>query len=909
MSEPIRTVTVADRPSAEPGSSTATGGGATAVEPVRLTAPPGYELGEEIGHGGMGVVYRARDLELNREVAVKILLPKYAPGSPTARRFTDEAQITSQLQHPGVPPVYRVGQLPDGRPFLAMKLIKGDTLDVLLKGRPAGSAPWLGVFEGVCQAVGYAHAHGVIHRDLKPANVMVGSFGEVQVMDWGLAKILASRERERPEGEADSEATADPDPTAIRSLRDADLLTQYGSMLGTPAYMAPEQAIGAVDQIDRRTDVFGLGAILCSLLTGKPPFVGDSAESTRQLAARAKLDDAVARLAVCGAEPDLIALCRRCLSAEQADRPADGTAVAGAVATLRAAADERARRAEIDREKAEVETREQRKRRRVVQWAGGVVTAVLVLGIAGTLVGLVQAREAKEAEKRRADAEAVAKDEAVAAKKRAVEFRDQALDALRAATSTDVEKLIGERKQLTANERAYLEAVVKRWQKFAAQDGADEQSRTVRAEGHFRVALLWDRLGRRDEARAEYERTRDLQAGLATDFPDAADYRKDLARTHGNLGALHHSLGQRPAAEAEYQKAHDLYRQLADRHPDAPAYQTGLANAELNRGRLLVDQNKKDLAKAEFEQARDRMKRLADRFPDVPEYAVSLAKCHNNVGLVLRDLNRLAESRVELELGCDRMAGVVDRHPDVPEYLHGLAEAHTTLGGTLYMTDRKAEAGTQFERVCDLRKRLADQFPGVPEYQLDLGGSYNNLGVVIRDAGRAADSLPWLDKAVAVLRPLYQSEPRDVTARRYLKNTHLSRANALDQLRRYREAVADWDQVVELCPKAELQGHRLLRAISRAHAGQAAEAAADAAELWKVKGWDGGSWYDFARVYALCSTKLPDQKAEYADRAVEAVRKAIAAGFRDVNSLKTVPDLKAIRGREDFKKLVADLEK
>ncbi|HET6573568.1 MAG TPA: serine/threonine-protein kinase [Fimbriiglobus sp.] len=209
------------------------------------------------------------------------------------------------------------------------------------------------MFEQVCQAVGYAHAHHVIHRDLKPANVMVGAFGEVQVMDWGLAKVLANREVEPPD--ADPDATLG---TEVRSTRGADAATQAGSLLGTPAYMPPEQAIGAVDQIDTRSDVFGLGGILCVILTGQPPYVAADAESTRQLAARARLEDAFTRLEGCGAEPELEALCKRCLSAEKSDRPRDAGEVADAVRRLRADAEDRARRAELDRARAEVQAAE-----------------------------------------------------------------------------------------------------------------------------------------------------------------------------------------------------------------------------------------------------------------------------------------------------------------------------------------------------------------------------------------------------------------------------------------------------------------------------------------------------------------------------------------------------------------------
>jgi hypothetical protein len=350
---------------------------------------------EEIARGGMGVVFRATDSVLRREVAVKVLLEHHGPDSAATRRFLDEAHIAGQLQHPGVPPVHDLGTLPDGRPFLAMKLIRGRTLDELLRDRsdPARDRGQLvAAFEQACQAVGYAHAHDVLHRDLKPSNVMVGAFAEVQVMDWGLAKLLTGR----PTGADTADPLATTAETHIGSARDQGDATRAGSVLGTPAYMPPEQAIGAVDQIDKRSDVFGLGAVLCAVLTGQPPYLGADSESTRQLAARAKLEDTFARLDGCGAEPGLVALCKRCLAAEKADRPADAGEVAKEVARLRAAADERARRAELERAQAEAEAREQRKRRRVQLALAAAVGLILCGGGAAAWWRNEPARSARE---------------------------------------------------------------------------------------------------------------------------------------------------------------------------------------------------------------------------------------------------------------------------------------------------------------------------------------------------------------------------------------------------------------------------------------------------------------------------------------------------------------------------------
>jgi serine/threonine protein kinase len=162
-------------------------------------------LGEELGRGGMGIVYRARDTVLQRSLAVKVLLEVHADRPDLERRFLEEAQVLGQYQHPAIPPVHALGRLPDGRPYFAMKLVKGHTLTDLLAARanPAeDQARFLGIFEQVCQALAHAHSKRVIHRDLKPANVMVGAFGEVQVVDWGLAKVLGTQEPETSEAEA-----------------------------------------------------------------------------------------------------------------------------------------------------------------------------------------------------------------------------------------------------------------------------------------------------------------------------------------------------------------------------------------------------------------------------------------------------------------------------------------------------------------------------------------------------------------------------------------------------------------------------------------------------------------------------------------------------------------------------------
>jgi tetratricopeptide (TPR) repeat protein len=351
--------------------------------------PERYHLVGEVARGGMGAVFKGRDVDLGRDIAVKVMLEHHRGRADMLQRFVEEAQIGGQLQHPGVVPVYELNQTTDRRLYFTMKLVKGKTLTALLDEREPDDLPrFLSVFEQVCQTVAYAHARGVIHRDLKPGNIMVGNYGEVQVMDWGLAKVLAQRDepgqrRERPE-----------EVTVIRTARSEcsestgearpkpGSQTLAGSVLGTPAYMAPEQARGEVDQLDERCDVFSLGAILCQLLTGRPPYTGSDVSTIFARSRRADLDEARHRLDACGADAALVSLAHGCLQPRKEDRPRDAGRVAQAVTGYLESVQARLKQAELDWAAAEARAGEEQKRRRVEQVKARVERQRLRLAIA-----------------------------------------------------------------------------------------------------------------------------------------------------------------------------------------------------------------------------------------------------------------------------------------------------------------------------------------------------------------------------------------------------------------------------------------------------------------------------------------------------------------------------------------------
>jgi tetratricopeptide (TPR) repeat protein/tRNA A-37 threonylcarbamoyl transferase component Bud32 len=356
-----------------------------------------YQVLGEIARGGVGVVMKGHDVDLGRDVAMKVLRDEHSANPEVVQRFVEEAQIGGQLQHPGIVPVYELGVRADRRPWFSMKLVKGRTLSALLADRKdlaQDRRRFVGVFEQVCQTMAYAHSRGVIHRDLKPSNVMVGAFGEVQVVDWGLAKVM------RHGGVADErrarKAPADVSVIATVRSESAGSESVVGSLLGTPAYMPPEQARGMVDQLDEKSDVFSLGAVLCEILTGKPPYVGEASQLLA-MAAKCELADAYDRLDACGADEELLAIARSCLIPAREVRPANAGEVARMVgehlasieqrigaaqveaAAARAREEEAAARAEVEREKRR---QEQRAKRMTLALAGVVLVAVVGGGFA-----------------------------------------------------------------------------------------------------------------------------------------------------------------------------------------------------------------------------------------------------------------------------------------------------------------------------------------------------------------------------------------------------------------------------------------------------------------------------------------------------------------------------------------------
>ncbi len=381
---------------------------------------PRYTLGAEIARGGFGAILEVWDRDLRRTLAMKVLLGRDGDGASSTggrvepravSRFLEEAQITGQLDHPGIVPVHELGLDAEGRVYFTMSLVRGRDFQAILKLVREEREDWsvpraLAVVQRVCETLAYAHERGVVHRDLKPSNVMVGRYGETYVMDWGFARVLEPAEHAQPRPPAGVE-------TGLQTHRgerdDSPLVTRDGDVVGTPAYMPPEQAAGRIEAVDRRSDVYAVGAMLYQLLTGVRPY-HQARGQARGPARRKRLSAAEVIAAVRrgaptpvhvlapSVPPELVAICDKAMAREPADRYADTMEMAE---DLRAYLEVRVVRAWRSGALAELAKWVQRNRALAVASAAAAVA--LVAGLVATLILFTQAEEARAQVLRLAD--------------------------------------------------------------------------------------------------------------------------------------------------------------------------------------------------------------------------------------------------------------------------------------------------------------------------------------------------------------------------------------------------------------------------------------------------------------------------------------------------------------------------
>jgi tetratricopeptide (TPR) repeat protein len=842
--------------------ATETGDKAPAVRADSLEIPRvgRFQLFGEIARGGMGAVFMGRDVDLGRDLAVKVLLEQHRDRPEFVRRFVEEAQIGGQLQHPGVVPVYELGGFADRRPFFAMKLVKGETLAALLKGRNGPSddpARFLGIFAQVCQTVAYAHARGVIHRDLKPANIMVGRFGEVQVMDWGLAKVL----KNRVDGVCEPEDVQPADLTTVRTLRSgsAGSASLVGNVLGTPAYMAPEQAAGEIDVVDERADVFGLGSILCTILTGEPAYTGRTSREVLHKARRGDTGDVLARLDASGAEADLLELAGACLAVDPCDRPRDAGVVVERVTAHIRGVQERLRSAELARVDAQARAEEALRTADAAKAKARAERRALLtaLTLAGSLLVAAIWINGARREERAARARAV---EALAAERVAkVEAEENFQTARRAVqdylTTVSESTLLKQqnRADLRALRKQLLEGALAYYQGFIKRRASDPRLQSDLADAYYRVGTITSEIGSKAEALPAHQRALEIRQRLAAADPADVRRQEDLGMSHNNIGIIQKDTGRPREAMRSYENALAIYgklaaahsedlghqsqesnflnnlgvleaevglldeglksharalairRRLVDAKPAVLLYQRNLGESYLNLGVAQRQTGRFDDALSSFESAAAIRRRLTEANPEVAQYQSDLGNVLNNIGLIHFEAGRPAEALKWQAQAIEVRTRLAEANPSVTRYQRDLAQSHLNIGSVQSEDDGMRSLG----RAIDILGRLADANPEVTGYRTDLASGLSNLGGLQRRAGRLADAMLSVAHAIEILRALVVANPT-VTA--YRNNLALALQNLGDAqsdadrpeeaARSLAEAVENFRRLAESNPRA-----------------------------------------------------------------------------------------------------------
>ena len=375
-------------------------------------------------------------------------------------------------------------------------------------------------------------------------------------------------------------------------------------------------------------------------------------------------------------------------------------------------------------------------------------------------------------------------------------------------------------------------------QKVVAEFPAVPLYRRDLARSHRNLGLILEGVRKWPEAEQQYRKAMAIQEKLVAEFPAVPEYRQDLAAIHNNLGLLLAGLGKAPEAEEQYRKADALDEKLVAEFPAVPAHRGALAGSQVNLGILLAGLGKAPEAEEQYRNALAVKQKLAADFPAVPEYREDLAASHSNLGLLLAGLGNAPEAEEQYRKALAIDQKLVAEFLAVPEHRSDLAHSHTGLGLLLASLGKRPEAEEQYRKALSIKEKLVAEFPAVPQYRVDLGGSYCNFGILVRNSGQPGESLEWFEKAIRTLTPVYEEERQLGMARDFLRNSHFSRAMAYDRLRKFPEAIKDWDKAIELSPMAEQSSFRAARATSRVQAGQVAEAVAEVAELTKNPTWN-----------------------------------------------------------------------
>lgn len=907
-----------------------------------------FQILRLLARGGLGEVFVARDEELLREVALKVIQPSHADDPESRGRFQREAEVTGRLEHPGVVPVYGLGVDERGRPFYAMRFIRGeslkDAIDRFHEPKGAGSDPTrralelralLGRFVDVCDAVGYAHSRGVIHRDLKPANVMLGAYGETLVVDWGLAKVA---------GVSDTVTSSGESPIEMDSGCGT---TRQGTWVGTPAYMSPEQAEGNVEGVSPASDIYSLGATLYCLLTGKPPFEGIDVFTALDKVRRG--DFRSVREVDHRVPAALEAISAKAMARVPDDRYSTPLELAEDV--QRWLADEPV---SAFREPAAARLmRLARRHRSIVAAATALIaTAAVALGVSTFLIGQEAGR--KEQQRQRAEENFVLARDAV----------DRMLTEVAEVDLADVPQMQSARKVLLERAREFYQA-------FLSQKQDDRMVQFEAGRAEIRLGRINDLLGDHQTAEEAYGSGIATLTKLAEREPRAIGIRRELARGRDGLGMLLRKANRFRESEVLLRAAFDARERLARERPKDLAERHAAAESRYHLGVLLARMGGRGSEdESTYREAVRSQEALVTDARDRPELRQSLARFLNNLGLLLKANGEVGKAENAFRESISILEVLVARDRPAPTDRWQLARARANLAETLRVATRKKEAEALCLKARESLAALLNDYPDLPDYRHELAATLNNLGLIQFDNGKRVEAEQAFRDALAHQETLANAFPRcpdflhNLAVSRINLASMLERSNVREAARMYGEALAIHERLASAYPEAteyqlalgrnlyslaglELGGDldgaldRLNRAVDR-HRGvleadprsriardylledygvlciaylraNALARAADVAE--EFPRLFPNEWSEYRRAAAflmVCASKSPRSESSaggaasepFTSRAIAVLRRAVQGGVIKPEELDKDPEFKPLRKRDDFQKLI-----
>jgi serine/threonine protein kinase len=826
----------------------------TLAEPVanEAAAAAGYEILQVLGRGSMGVVYKARQRSANRVVALKMILAGGHASEVELSRFRTEAEAVAHLQHANVVQVYEVGEL-DGCPYLSMEYVAAGSLQKRIAGVPQPVFAAAQLIEVLARTVDFAHQRGIAHRDLKPANVLLTPplrtgegaaaspfplcdqlYGTPKIADFGLAKRL-------------QEDTGQ---------------TRTGAILGTPSYMAPEQALGKSKDVGIAADQYALGAILYELLTGRPPFQGATVwETIDQVRSQepvppSRLQPRVPR--------DLETICLKALEKEPAKRYADTGALADDLHRF------------IAREPilAQSVSRHERfwrwcRRNPVVSGLLALVCLLVLYGIGYTWLSYYQIRL----------------EQAATEQQRQIALRNQRLAERSAQEANASQNLAEEQRSLTLKTLGTL--VTKVQEELNAADDVAEVRRKLLEEA---------RRGLNEVSKST------ANAGLLD---------RNMATAYFQLGGVFEELDQPSDAYLHYRRAYDILAEQASREPGSDRIRASLAVALTKMGDVRRRSQGETAARADYLQALRVRKELVEhpqeRTYTPEETRRELANAYAKLGSVSADPVAGWENYEKaLEIRKELLA----KQPQEEELQQELANTYLGLGDATYHLQKGKEARDYYQAGLSLYEKLTGKQPRNHQYRRMTALAWEKLGTTNLLWGDASLARKQLSDALENYQQAVKLAPRNASYREDLARGNYALASAALQQgdadaakRYYGEALKIREARLKTNPNDVAVRQATMLTLARC--GQTARALEEADKVRQALPGDKDALYAIACCYALCVPARP----ECADLALATLNEAMNHGFRDTAALETAPELNAVRQLPAYQNLVDQCKK